>query len=206
MYVHILLYNSVPSGFLHFEGSREPGSRFRDMEGGTCKERAVPVDATDAADAEASERATQLHGQDALWLSGAARQARAAAHAHHVAAGRASGAKRKANAMTPEERLEKRAADKRQRLAEKKAAQAAAAAGDAEAVVAIEAAEREADEALAQELEEEQRGAGRVVADVVALGAVGVQIEADPRLGLFGDPLHRGAVARLRRRGRRRRQ
>ena len=40
--------------------------------------------------------------------------------------------------MAPEERLEKRAADKRQRLAEKKAAQAAAAAGDAEAVVAIE--------------------------------------------------------------------
>ena len=122
---------------------------------GKGKERALPVDATDAADDEASERATQLHGQDALWLSGAARQARADAHAHQVAAGRASGAKRKANAMAPEERLEKRAADKRQRLAEKKAAQAAAAAGDAEAVVAIEVAEREADEALEQELEEE---------------------------------------------------
>ena len=46
---------------------------------GKGKERALPVDATDAADDEASERATQLHGQDALWLSGAARQ-----HAKHV--------------------------------------------------------------------------------------------------------------------------
>ena len=83
------------------------------------KERAAPSAAAADDDDEASERATQLHGQDALWLSGAARQARADAHAHQVAAGLASGAKRKANAMTPEERLEKRAADKRRRIAKK---------------------------------------------------------------------------------------
>ena len=122
------------------------------------KERAAPSAAAADDDDEASERATQLNGQDALWLSGAARQARADAHVHQVAAGLASGAKRKANAMTPEERLEKRAADKRRRIVEKKAAQAAAVLGDAEAVAAVEAAEREADAEelrLEEELQEE---------------------------------------------------
>ena len=90
------------------------------------KERAAPSAAAAADDDEASEMATQLHGQDALWLSGAARQARADAHAHQVAAGKASGAKRKAKAMSPEERLAKRAADEKRRSHAKKAAQAAA--------------------------------------------------------------------------------
>ena len=116
---------------------------------------ALRVTPTAADDDEASERATQLHGQDALWLAGAARQARADAHAHQVAAGQASGAKRKANAMTSEERLAKRAADEKRRWHERKAAQAAAERGDAEAVAAIEAAQRAADEALEEELQEE---------------------------------------------------
>ena len=116
---------------------------------------ALRVTPTAADDDEASERATQLHGQDALWLAGAARQARADAHAHQVAAGQASGAKRKANAMTSEERLAKRAADEKRRWHERKAAQAAAERGDAEAVAAIEAAQRAADEALEEELQQE---------------------------------------------------
>ena len=111
------------------------------MRRGKGKERAAPPDANNCADDKASESATQLCGQDALWLSGAARQARADAHTHQVAAGKASGAKRKATAMTKEERLAKRAADKRRRVAEKKAAQAAEAAGDANAVAAVEAAD-----------------------------------------------------------------
>ena len=118
------------------------------------KERAAPSAAAAADDDEASEMATQLHGQDALWLSGAVRQARADAHAHQVAAGKASGAKRKAKAMSPEERLAKRAADEKRRSHAKKAAQAAAASGDAEAVTALEAAQRVADEALEEELQE----------------------------------------------------
>ena len=115
------------------------------------KERAAPLGAAAADDDEASETATQLHGQVALWLSGAARQARADAHAHQVAAGKASGAKRTAKAMTPEERLAKRAADEKRRWDAKKAAQAAAASGDAEAVAALEAAAH-GDAALEAEL------------------------------------------------------
>ena len=52
------------------------------------------------------------------------------------AGSRAAAEKRTANAMTPEERLEKRAADKRRRLADRKAAQAAEGV-DSEAVAAI---------------------------------------------------------------------
>ena len=109
----------------------------------------------DDADADAADAETQVTTQEARWRTGVNRQARPDAQAHQVAAGQASGAKRKAKAMTPEERLEKRAADKRRRTAEKKAAQAAAAAGDAEVVAAVEAAEQRAEAALEEELEEE---------------------------------------------------
>lgn len=122
------------------------------------KERAAPPTAAAAATADADaadDDETQVTTQETRWRTGVNRQARPDAQAHQVAASRAAAEKRKANAMTPEQRLEKRAADKRRRIAEKKAAQEAASAGDTEAMAAFEAAEREADAALEEELEVE---------------------------------------------------
>ena len=65
------------------------------------KERMPPP--ADDADADAADAETQVTTQEARWRTGVNRQARPDAQAHQVAAGQASGAKRQANAMTPEE-------------------------------------------------------------------------------------------------------
>ena len=78
--------------------------------------------------------------QEARWLAGVNRQAQPTAQQHQVAASQAAAAKRKAVAMTAEERKAKRAEHAKDVRAEKAAAKATAAAAAAAAAAAEAAA------------------------------------------------------------------
>ena len=94
------------------------------------------------------ERAT-ANDDDATQLSGNEAQRIAGRNADHVAAGKASGAKRKANAMSEEEGKRRKAAHMREVRAEKAAEKADAAAAARETAQAEDAAAAEAAAATA---------------------------------------------------------
>ena len=76
----------------------------------------------DSDDSDDDMATAPLAGREAQWQAGGRRQALPQAREHQVAAGQASGAKRKANAMSKEESLLRKAAHKREVRAQKAAA------------------------------------------------------------------------------------
>ena len=82
-----------------------------------------PAAAAPADDDSDDDMATApLACREAQWRAGVRRQALPQSREHQVAAGQASGAKRKANAMSKEESLQRKAAHKREVRAQKAAA------------------------------------------------------------------------------------
>ena len=84
------------------------------------------------ADEDPEDADTVATADCSRWRNGVERQARPDAHAHQVAAGKASGAKRKRQAMTADQRAARRNEGKRLRRAQRQTAQAQAQADDNE--------------------------------------------------------------------------
>ena len=122
------------------------------------------------ADEDPEDADTVATADCSRWRNGVERQARPDAHAHQVAAGKASGAKRKHQAMTADQRAARRNEAKRLRRAQLRDAQAQAQA-DANQLAQQKAedAAREAAEAAAAAAEGEEEEHAEDLAELNAM-------------------------------------
>ena len=92
-----------------------------------CREQGrVPMRRSQPASEDSEDADTVATADCSRWRNGVERQARPDAHAHQVAAGKASGAKRKQHAMTKDQRDARRNEGKRLRREQGRTAQAQA--------------------------------------------------------------------------------